>query len=1035
MAIASAKSSTHGISARRQATKSGLMRGSALAGLAMMLPTAAFAQSDNGGREAAGLETVVVTGSLIRGVAHTGSDLITLNQEQMKQVGATTVQQLLNSIPSLTTFGTDGAFFSGGSQDASGTSSPTIHGIGAIVSDATLVLIDGHRIAQSGTSQTVSDPGNLPSIAIQRLEVLSDGASSLYGADAVAGVVNFITRADYSGFEVSAKAGHADHYQTSDINTLFGRKWDGGGMVFAYEYESRSNLLESARTSFTQANKANLGGSNLASFNCGPTTISQTSASSGTASNVYVYPYSGAAIGSAGNTFAQPCDTTGFNSIEPAEAHNAGFISVHQAISDSITMDAQFNYSARVDNNRKTRGVLSATVFGPTAGALAPLGASQINPFFQSNAAVGTASEFARVDFNDLLAGYPQAHTKSGANNVFANAEITGDLGGGWSMTVGGTSASDTAWNRAYGGICTACAELALNGTTNTSGTANTSTLTSAISDYYGLATITSVTRALTTLNAIDIWNPLATNKTSKTVLNELTASQTNQSANQTENEVRVKLDGGLFNLPAGQIKAAVGGQFDTSTDHQMSVRNDNIGPSISSSANTDVYMSRNVYSAFVEFFVPVISPEMKIPLVQKLDLDISGRYDKYSDFGATKNPKVGLAWVVTDGLQARASYGTSFTAPHFNSEGQKGSGITSATNLAGATASFQVPANHPNIAGSFCQTVPQVACNVTSAQPGIAFASGNPSIHPQPGTTYSVGLDFDAGKMWKPLSGFTADVTYWQVKYLNVIDQPQLPQLLTVPGLQQLLFLAPPGGWALTSPQVQNVIQGLPITGALPATVFYIEDMVMANSFNDQENGIDFSVHYAYDTGDYGVLTAGVTASEKLRFSSQGVCQPVGCPSTAPFLDFNNGIHNSSSEHATQFSGRASLNWSMDPYDVAFFWNFVNPYWAPTTTPPYNTATILPNGVTGGGYQKVAANSTFDLNVNYTLPAGLFHSIVWGVADGMEVSLHVSNILNTAPPFYNVNGGFGGTTASGYDNYNASPIGRMLTFGIQKKF
>src|SRR5579872_2196290 len=141
----------------------GLMNGSALVSLSLLWSSAAFAQEAS---TSTGTETVVVTGSLIRGVAHTGSDLITLNQDAMKEVGATTVQQMLNSIPALTQFGTDGAFFSGGSQDATGSSSPVIHGIGAVVSDGTLVLIDGHRIAQTGSSQTVTDPGVVPSGAI-----------------------------------------------------------------------------------------------------------------------------------------------------------------------------------------------------------------------------------------------------------------------------------------------------------------------------------------------------------------------------------------------------------------------------------------------------------------------------------------------------------------------------------------------------------------------------------------------------------------------------------------------------------------------------------------------------------------------------------------------------------------------------------------------------------------------------------------------------------------------------------------------------
>ena len=991
------------------------LSGTALAGL--MAATPALAQNTN-------LETVVVTGSLIRGVAHTGSDLITLNQDSMRDVGATTVQQMLNSIPALTTFGTDGAFFSGGSQDATGSSSPVIHSIGAVVSDGTLVLIDGHRIAQTGSSQTVTDPGVVPSGAIARVEVLPDGASSLYGADAVAGVVNFITRKDFDGAQTSAKFGHADQYQTSDITQEFGHNWGSGGAILSYEFGSKSNLLASARP-YTAANKLALGGPNLANFNCAPASISQTNASSGTASNVFLYPYSGATIGSAGNAAVAPCDSSGMNSIEPSETHNAVMVSLHQQINDRITISGDINFSSRMNNARQARGTLSATAFGPT-GTGPALGAGQRNPFYVGNATTGTASEFIRIDFSPILG--PGAHIKSGAQNFFADAQIDVDIGGGWVGSLAGTLATDTSFAHTYGTVCTACALLALNGTTSTSGAAATSALTSALPDYFVLNTIAAVTRVLTTANALDVWNPPASNHTSAQVMSELTASQLWREAVQTDDDVRVKFDGPLWALPAGEMRAAIGGQYDLVSDHQFRVDQNGTGPSVSSSRFVDVTMGRNVYSAYAELFIPLISPEMSIPLVQKLDLDLSGRYDQYSDFGTTKNPKIGFNWVVADGLTARTSYGTSFTAPHLNSIGQKGTGITTATNVAQTATAFQIPADHPSIPGSFCQTTPQVACNVTAAQPGINISSGNQNLRPQTGLTYSIGLDWDAGRLVPFLQGFRGSVTYWHVKYQDVIDQPQPPNLLTNPGLQQLLLIAPPGGWDLSAPAVQAVIGKLPVNGALPQTVWYINNMVMANAFNDLISGYDFDLKYGLNTAALGTFTLDATGSWKTQFDAQGG----GKGSTSPFISFLNGLHNSSSQHVMALTGRASLNWAMDPWDVTFYWNYVNPYWNPITAPPFNTATFLPNGVTGpGGYQKVHAQNTFDLHINYTMP----HDWLDGWSNGMTASLHISNILNTAPPLYFTNGGFGGTVASGYDNYNGNPIGRMMVVGLEKKW
>ena len=994
-----------------------LLCGSALAVLGFAAATPALAQGGTG------LETVVVTGSLIRGVAHTGSDLISLNQDDMKQVGATTVQQLLNSVPALSSFGTDGAFFAAGSQDASGSSKPSIHSIGAVVSDGTLILIDGHRIPSTGVNQVVSDPGVIPDVAIQRVEVLPDGASSLYGADAVAGVINYITRHDFTGMQTGVKFGVAAEYQTSDITQLFGHSWEGGGVVLSYEYESRSNLLASAR-SFTVADKRALGGTDGNVFNCGPATISQTSASSGAASNVFAYPYTGASIGSAGDPTAAPCDFSGLNSLIPAESHHATMVTLHHQLTDRITVDATLNYSTRLDNNRQPRGTLSATAFGPT-GSSAALTTGSRNPFYVGNSTTGTSSEFIRYDFNDLLG--PGAHIKSGAQDVFGDLQFDVDLGGGWAATFGATSGVDKSFSRSSGVVCAACANLALNGTTNSGATANTTVTSSALSEYYGLGTIVAVTRPLTTLNALDVWNPKATNKTSAQVIKELTnGNDTNSGAEQGLDDVRIKFDGPLFEMPAGEVRAALGGQFDSNYDHQISTTNNATGPSNNSARLFNVVLSRNVYSAFVELFVPLVSPEMNIPLIEKLDLDMSGRYDRYNDFGDTTNPKVGLSWTVVNGLIARASYGTSFAAPKFNSEGQKGTGVTNATSVQTSTSAFQVPSTHPNFPGSFCSVIVG-PCNVTSAQQGIQINSGNPNIKPQTGTTYSAGFDVDGAGLGV-LPGFHGSVSYWQVKYQNVVDRPLLADVLTTPGLQKQLFLAPPGGWDINSPQVQAVIGNLPITGNLPQTVFYIYDGFQTNAFNDEISGIDFDLKYGFDTGNYGAFTLDLNGSHKFRFDSQGG----GVGSTAPFVSYLNGIHNSSSQHVMATTGRASVQWQMDSLDVAFFWNYVNPYWNPITTPPFDKATFLPTGVTGpGGYQKIHANNTFDLNADYLMPAGMLA----GFSDGVDLSVHVSNILNSAPPFYSSGGGFGGASTSGYDPYNASPVGRMITFGLQKKW
>src|SRR3546814_8000427 len=90
--------------------------------------------------------------------------------------------------------------------------------------------MDGLRLPGGGTQFAQTDPNIIPVSAIQRVEVLADGASSVYGSDAVAGVVNFITRRTFDGFEANAQAGFADSYHNTTFNFIWGKKWDTGGV-------------------------------------------------------------------------------------------------------------------------------------------------------------------------------------------------------------------------------------------------------------------------------------------------------------------------------------------------------------------------------------------------------------------------------------------------------------------------------------------------------------------------------------------------------------------------------------------------------------------------------------------------------------------------------------------------------------------------------------------------------------------------------------------------------------------------------------
>ena len=167
-----------------------LFAGVAQAQPAPAAPVATTAAEPATAEEAA---EIIVTGTSIRGVAPVGSNLISVSTESLAATGAQTVTGALSSVPALsgiTGQGPTSAFYQ-----------PSIHQLGASASNSTLVLIDGHRGPTGGTNHTFLDPNIVPNNMLERVEVLAEGASSIYGSDAVAGVINFITRKKFEGFQ------------------------------------------------------------------------------------------------------------------------------------------------------------------------------------------------------------------------------------------------------------------------------------------------------------------------------------------------------------------------------------------------------------------------------------------------------------------------------------------------------------------------------------------------------------------------------------------------------------------------------------------------------------------------------------------------------------------------------------------------------------------------------------------------------------------------------------------------------------------
>jgi iron complex outermembrane receptor protein len=221
--------------------------------------------------ENADSEEIVVTGTRIRGAHPAGSNLTTIARDDIEQTGRSSVQDVLSILPQnfpgsqndTTQLGS----INTGRNIAFG-STVDLRGLGA---DATLTLLNGRRLAPAGFGNFV-DISTVPLAAVERIEVLADGASALYGSDAVAGVVNVILRRDFEGAETTLRYGAATRGDPEETNfsQLFGASWQGGNAMIGYEYRDRTALAAADRDFSATSDLRPWGGSNFSSISTNP---------------------------------------------------------------------------------------------------------------------------------------------------------------------------------------------------------------------------------------------------------------------------------------------------------------------------------------------------------------------------------------------------------------------------------------------------------------------------------------------------------------------------------------------------------------------------------------------------------------------------------------------------------------------------------------------------------------------------------------------------------------------------------------------
>jgi iron complex outermembrane receptor protein len=309
-------------------------------------------QSSGSDDQKADGKDIVVTGTLLRGIAPVGTNVIALSASDVTATGAQSSNDVLAKIPQISNFNSIPTGAAGFGQPIVQTN---LRGLGASGGTTTLTLLNGHRVVGSGILQTYVDPQIIPPGIISRVEVIPDGGSSIYGSDAIGGVINFITTKRFNGVAATGRYGFADGYQTVDGNITIGKDWGSGSLFASYAYARHNNVQGIERRYVTQ-NFAAHGGPDNRSFNCTPGNIQIGST---------FYPLPGRTAGSPNR-----CSTTDYADIYPRENRNTVFVTLDQQLSSKLSTNITAYYSRRVTHT------MEATLAG--SGTI-----TNANPYFQ----------------------------------------------------------------------------------------------------------------------------------------------------------------------------------------------------------------------------------------------------------------------------------------------------------------------------------------------------------------------------------------------------------------------------------------------------------------------------------------------------------------------------------------------------------------------------------------------------------------------------------------------------------------------------
>ncbi|MBD8529770.1 MULTISPECIES: TonB-dependent receptor [unclassified Massilia] len=832
----------------------------------LALPATALAQSADGAPQR--MERVIVTGSSIKRIdGETALPVQVLKREDIERTGAASTEELVKQLSSLSSAGTSTTVANASGYGGGSIATVSLRGLGGA---RTLVLVNGRRVSvygggSAGAAGSSVDVNSIPLSAIERVEVLKDGASAVYGSDAIAGVVNFILRKDFKGVEATANYGQAHDRLGKDRKASlfagFGDFADDGwnltaslsvqktDAILGADRPFASRLNADERNDYTSSiafpanvvlnNRGTLG--NPALPDCGPYSL--------------VSPFS--------NTRCS-YDNSPFVSLQP-DLEKASVMANGRL---RLGGDAEAYFESGYTKNKIT----STTQAVPLAYN-----------------AVTTASNPYVPAFQQLIARYPGMAARYGSN-----------IGRGGFILVPTSPYYPSAFAAANGltglPLLLNYRDVA-NGSRNTLDVSENARLVAGVRGNLAgwdmdsallysqskvhedlLSGYAQYSKVLPIFNS-GVINPFGAT-TDQAALDAVRAAEfrgTSYASKTSTTSIDLKGSRELWTLPAGAVGMALGAELrreEFAYDPSVAIQTGDIA-GLGGNA-FPVVGARNVGSVYAE---------LSVPIIKKLDADVAVRYDSYQGVGHTVNPKASLRWQPLETLMLRSAVGKGFRAPSLTDLY-----TPQATSITGNGTRDYLRC--PNLA-----TGAPRDCNFQFT----TITGGNPDLKPEK------SLSITAGIMWEPVKNASISLDAFRI---------DLKDAIVVGGLSSTYFLA---NAERTAQYAQFINRGAPDGNA--AGVGPIESIIQtnANLFKTKVAGVDVDGTYRLRIGDANRFTLRLSGTYMDKYDTQG---PDGTYTSS--LD---QALNASGGVIVRWKHNAGVTWQNGPYAATLLHNYQKAY------------------------------------------------------------------------------------------------------------